>query len=223
MADPNTISIAYGALAGAASSALVAYLAKQIFEASIVKRITAAIQFDFDTKLEAYKDKLKSQSEIEIAKLKADLDVAVSERNFRFTHVFGKTAETIAETYKRLIVILDAAKRCTELRPISTDLLVYGTQYANELKEFAEFFKPNSIYLPPETADKVRVFSDTLRQSLLDYTNASIAAAIHDSDKVHDEKLYAAYVKATVEVPKLLESLGNDFQTLLGIPIGAKR
>lgn len=64
----------------------------------ISERLKASLQHEYAQKLETHKAQLRSQSETHIARLKADLEIAAAERSFRFSHVFERTADTIATT-----------------------------------------------------------------------------------------------------------------------------
>jgi predicted nucleic acid-binding protein len=82
---------------GALSSVLVF-----LFRNRISERIKASIQHEYDQKLNTYKVQLKIQTEAEIIRLKAQLEIA-AERNVQYSRVFEKTEDVIAETYGKLL------------------------------------------------------------------------------------------------------------------------
>ena len=70
--------------------------------------------------LETHKARLQSQTETEIVRLKAQLQIAAAERNVRYSKVFEHTAEVIPELYKKLISLSDAVNPMLQLLRIPT-------------------------------------------------------------------------------------------------------
>ena len=66
------------------------------------ERLKNSIRAEYDQKLETHKAQLKSQSDIAIERLRADLSIATAEHNIQFARLHEKRAEVIAETYARL-------------------------------------------------------------------------------------------------------------------------
>jgi hypothetical protein len=76
--------------------------------------LNKAIENKFDMKLEAYKDKLKSESDKELMQLTNDLELKASERNIKLTGIFNRQSEIVAITHHNLIVFYRDFQDATE-------------------------------------------------------------------------------------------------------------
>src|SRR6266446_301976 len=152
-----TSVLSSGALAGA-----LIFLSKDW----ISQRIKSSIQHEYDQKLETHKAQLKSQSEIEIVRLKSELEVIAAEKNFRFSHVFDKTAGVIVSMYQKLVELRDF---------VDTNIMFFEGMDDEKKKELANissakwiefetFFKQNKIYIPKHTAGEIRKFTMALSE-----------------------------------------------------------
>ena len=160
---------------GALSAALVFLLRNWISE-----RIKTSIQHEYDQKLETHKAQLKSESEIAIEKFKSELQVAAAERNFRFSHVFQRTADVIAEIYRILIELRGAVESYTdavEVRSAPGDLEVESEKFNKYAQEFSNYFNPNRIYIPRKAAEKVWLFATTLER----FKSNTLMLIVHDN------------------------------------------
>jgi hypothetical protein len=204
---------------GALSSVLVF-----LFRNWISERIKASIQHEYDQKLETHKAQLRSQTETEIVRLKTQLEIAAAERTFRFSHVFERTAEAIATTYQKLLELEQAVQNYTQLLEPSDD--PNRTELAKILRtkanEFSEYFRPNRIYIPKSTAEKIRIFSDAVHGLAFHFSMAMAVekAQVRNPDLV--EERHRTLEELRNKVPELLTSLEDDFQKVLGFPIEGK-
>jgi uncharacterized protein YaaR (DUF327 family) len=206
MADLTTVLSS-----GAFSSALFF-----LFRNWISERIKASIEHEYAQKLETHKAQLKSQTDIAIVRLKADLEIAAMERNVRFSKIFERMAETIAETYKRLVALKELAGSCTELldSPLKAERM---EAYRQAVNDFLNFIRPNTIYIPAETSKKVATFFNTLRESVVRFSQVD---AFRNSPAARPDKLeamYNAFLKVSDEIPDLLDLLAVEFQSQLGV------
>lgn len=85
-------------IGGATGGALVLWLTKTW----VGEKIRNQIKAEYDSQLETHKAKLKSESDVEIEKLKSQLSIAAAEHQFRFSRLHEKRADTIAEVYAAL-------------------------------------------------------------------------------------------------------------------------
>jgi hypothetical protein len=216
VADPITI------LSSGSLSALLVYMVNSWYKSSIEERIKRSIQLSYDKELETYRDKLKSQSDIEITKLKADLEIAANERNVRLTQTFDEMASVIAETYKRLVAMMDASTHYSQL--IGTDFEEQQRRlkfYQEKSDDFILYFRPRKIYLPSATAEKVRLFSFTVNSATRKFGMANSGRQTRDTEIYN--KLFDDYFATSKEIPKLLEALEADFQDLFGFSKNQKK
>ena len=100
-------------LTSGAVSAGIASLLIFLFKSWISERIKGSIQHEYDQKLEAYKAQLKAASDVSIEQLKSQLQITAAERSIKLTKVFEQQADTVAETYAKLVELIGAifAKR----------------------------------------------------------------------------------------------------------------
>jgi len=74
------------------------------------------------TELETHRANLKRDYDVQIEKLRSELQVASAERSFRFSHVFEHTAKVIVTTYQKLLELQTAVNNFTQLLEPSDDL-----------------------------------------------------------------------------------------------------
>jgi hypothetical protein len=207
MADPNTFSLAYGALSGAATSGLIIYLAKQFFEAAIIKRVTAKIEHDFNEKLETHKDKLKLETDIKIA-----------QASFRYSTVFADTVKVMAETYKHLVQMKSTSENFIYTMGYDEkDQAAKHAEYKKKSQAFFEYFTENKIYFPPEIAKQIFNFALHINAAFEQrgmLRNFAESENIPIPTKIESRKMFE---KTMDEIPKLLEDLETAFQDVLGI------
>jgi hypothetical protein len=165
--------------------------------------------------LERHKDALRQQTDAQLAKLEAELETVVAERNFRFSHVFRKTEETIAAVYKALLALNQAVRHYTE-NPDAGDREIQKKVMESRAKEFHEAYSPNKIYIPQETAAKIEGFWSMVAHQWVPRfqhfqtaeANRSVGAHLHFSRLQEVEE----------RAPQLLAALESDFQNILGFP-----
>ncbi len=215
----NLITIISSGAVSVASSAVLIWLSKNW----ISERIKGAIQHEYDQKLETHKAQLQSRNDIEITKLKADLEVAAAERNLRFTKTFDKTAEVIAETYRFLLELKNTAELVHEQFTIQEKVPEATLQlYRDKVREFSTCFPPHKIYLPPTTAEKVRVFWTVLQSLVMHSSILSAQLRARVTSEKALERQSERVDKVSDEIPDLLKALEVDFQKLLGFSIEEK-
>jgi hypothetical protein len=164
-----------------------------------------------------FETNLGHKNELALAEFKHKLELAATERNFRFTKTFDTTADVIAGTYKRLLELKDAVESHTEVMATTGDVeLRRAENYKQKTQEFLNYFRPNKIYIPPDTAEKVWIFSVALRNLVFDTGILAAQQKAQVRDVTLLEKRYKRIDDAHEEIPKLLASLEKDFQKLLG-------
>ena len=111
----------------------------------IIDRLSKSIELENDKKLEQHKADLKREYDVQVEKLKAEL----AQQQFRFSHVFEKTAETMIEIYAKLlklqsaVKVFDRSSRGATLEQINN----YSMTVDEERKSFYEYFMPRKIFL----------------------------------------------------------------------------
>jgi hypothetical protein len=159
------------------------------------------VEHKFAQALAEHTAKLTHDNDLEIARFKAQLEQVATERNVRFAKTYDIMANVVAEVYKNLLAVQEAALRHVATLEEETKEQS-GEKLRRCLKTFADHYVPNRIYLPRQTGDKLWNFQAT---ALVLIGNV----ARGDSPVVQ---------KLLQELPQQLNDLHNDFQKLLGCP-----
>ena len=128
-----------------------------IFRTWISERIKNAIKNEYDQKLETHKAILKSQSDVEIERLKSQLALVGIEHQIRFSKLHEMRATVVADTYEKL---RDLHHRLSEyvqiFEPAGGKPKDQRRQIAYESHEsFRSYFQTKLIFFPKSTADKL--------------------------------------------------------------------
>ena len=144
-------------LASAGFSAMFSGAIIWLFKSWISERLKNAIAHEYAQKLETHKAQLKAQSDVEIEKLKSELQIAASERNIKLTKVFEEQADIIAAVYAKLIALRDAVDNYIGfMREIGSNKAQDTLEKMhNAHREFGGYFYPRRIYIPVATANKI--------------------------------------------------------------------
>ncbi|MDO9462348.1 MAG: hypothetical protein Q7J61_00915 [Deltaproteobacteria bacterium] len=196
----QTILLAFGG--NAALIAVLGLLGKSLLEKVIVRD---AKRFELE---------LKATCDATIERLKSELQLRTIEHQVKFSRLHEKSAETIAETYallrKYLIAVADYVKI---FEPAGDKPKSERREAVNEaLKAFRDYFEPRQIFLPKDTAGKVRQLDEKL-----------LEAAKHFARKIEGRETTAtaedwmkAFDTVNKEIPPVLELLEDDFRRILG-------
>jgi hypothetical protein len=210
-------------LSSVISSGLVSSAVLFVGKTWISERLKNAIKGEYDEKLETHKAQLKREYDREIEHLKAQLQIAAAERGFRFSHVFEQAAKTIATIYGKLLELHKAVEDYTQIMepPGNPNRKELAQSLKVKSDEFFQYYRPNKIYIPKATAEKIRLFSNALHSLVL---NFNMAVAV-DRAQIRKPEIVESRHKALEElyqkVPELLASLEHDFQATLGFPDAA--
>ena len=98
-ADALTVLFS-GAGAGAAAGGVLRFMFQQ--------RLKNAVRVEYEQKLETHKAQLRRETDKEIARLKAELQIAAAERNVRFSRVFERRVTAIEKVHKTLLAFRDS-------------------------------------------------------------------------------------------------------------------
>ncbi len=213
---PDVLTILSSLVASGLLSAALLWLTKNW----ISERLKNAIKHEYDEKLETHKAQLKSQSDVSIERLKSQLQVTAAERNVRYSKIFERTAETVAETYKRLLAFHDAVASYTspvewQGEPTKAEKRkIAGDRY----KEFLDFYRPNCLFLPKETERRIDEFYPKLHSMAVEFMWGIEEGRDRVDRKTNPDK--DTWIKAmdfmNKEVPPLLNLLKDDLRKILG-------
>jgi len=186
----------------------------------ISERLKGAIKNEYDLKLESFKAELKADSDVQIEQLKARLQIAASERSVQFSHIYAKTAETIAEVYSRLVAFRDSVAAYTSIVEYSTDppKEERRAKVGEKFQDFQDFYKPRRIYLPRELDDKIAEFANGLFNISLDFRRGVEEGGDYRPGAPEDKDTWMeAHKYVNEQSVELLKALEEQFQRELGI------
>jgi hypothetical protein len=199
---------------GALSSAIV-----YLFRNWISERIKSSIQHEYDQKLETHKAQLKAESEISIEKWKAEL----ARQHFQYSHIFKRTEEIIAETYKRLLDVKSKLEVYTILtRQDPSFQKNTMDEFWLTVNGFKQFFDPNRIYLPKQTVKQIEELASASVAAALQFNQAMSDAKASNRTPDSYGKVFNNFFELEKRLPHLLGLLEDDFQAILGFPIHNK-
>jgi hypothetical protein len=185
-----------------------------------IERLSKSIKYKYEKEIETHKANLKRDYDVQIEQLRAQLQIAATERNVRFSKIFDRIAETIAETYEKLADLKDAIDVMQCSNPQSGQNQAHQEALANvrtKLAEFRDFFVRNKIYIPNPTSELIWKYYSFLHSQHVTFIHAK---SFPQGEAPKD--MWEHLIKLNEETPKLLNMLQNEFQTLLGITVGEK-
>ena len=185
----------------------------------ISERLKNAIKHEYDQKLAAYQAELKAESDVEIENLKTRLQIAAAERSVQYTHVYSKTAETVADVYSRLLDVHDAVAQYTKSVEYETDPPKEERRIAvgKSVEAFQKYYRPLRLYIPRASDDRIAEFINGLYNISIQFRKGVEEGWDYRPESNPDENTWAkAHKYMTEEVPPVLRSLEAEFRTLLG-------
>lgn len=198
-----------GALAFGVSTVVVLVLRSYISE-----KMKNAIKNEYDQKLETHKAELKAKSDIEIERLRSQLNVTAAERQIKFSRLHEKRAEIIAEAYSKLRELLFALNDYVKIYEMSGGPPReerYKT-LINTHRAFYDAYSLKLIFFPKAVADKL----DSINKDCLVAGN-EFRLFVDIGDHPDKTKKWIAIVEAVEKkILSALRDLEDEFRQLLG-------
>jgi hypothetical protein len=182
----------------------------------ILERLKAGIKSEYDHKLASYQSDLKRIADVELESVRSYLAIQAAERNIRFSRVFEKVAEVMANIYRILVEINDAAMdHSSYLGKDEKHHEDAVKRFQEKRNEFFQYYEPNQIYIPKQTRESIRVFVNTLHSLVLTTSHLEQAAKMGSDAgfESRNRKLELLFE----QVPKLRSALDDEFQRILGL------
>lgn len=201
-------------IASAGVSSALAGLLLWLTKSWISERLKNSIKNEYDQKLETHKSQLKSQTDIEIEKLKSSLSIAAAMQSVKFSKLHNDRAEVIAETYSLLKnVYLTMNDYMKMFEPAGDKPREERREIAVKAhNEFHNYYPQKLIYLPALTAEKLESINKELVLIFNKFTfSVDLQQGAGDADKwikLHEEM--------NGEMQETLKGLENEFRNLLG-------
>ena len=169
--------------------------------------------------IENHKSKLQYDSEIELTKLKKEIEKTEFEHQVRFSKLHDKRGEVLADLYKFLVESVWVTRSLASPAEWAGEP-TKNEKYAdamNKLGEFFRFFDQHRIYIPKKLCPLIDEFIDKLR-------NPTIGLGIYFSienpnENTLKEKMDVwdkAWSSAKNDIPKARQELEQEFRIILG-------
>lgn len=198
------------AVVSAISTAVLLWLTKSW----VGERLKNAIRSEYDEKLETHKAQLKSTSEVEIERLKSQLNIAANENNILFSRLHETRAEVIAETYSLLRGLFAAVEEHVNPGAPLEDQS-RNEKYNNVLTSFNSFrdYHPKKqIFLPKAIAEKISIINSELLIAINLFDRRVKRKTGHDSL----DDWMAIDEKVNEDIKAALNELEDELRKLLG-------
>jgi hypothetical protein len=187
-----------------------------ISRAWISERLKNAIKAEYDQKLETHKAQLKAQSDVEIERLRSQLNMAAAEHQVRFSGLHEKRAEVIGQTYSLLQSLYDALGNYVNIielegTPNRHDRRKVAVESS---KAFSEYYLNRRIFLPKATAGKLNLINRTLVNTFNEFFMTIDSPIFEGEGKT--EKWMEIYKRVKGEIRVALDELEDEFRRLLG-------
>lgn len=180
----------------------ISYVAKSILQQWLSAR------------LDAHKNQLRYESELELERLRTDLHKEAFEHQVRFSRLHDRRAEVIAEVYARLDRLHLAFRRWASLmKPGNVDMKQLADDAAIAFNEFTDYYYPHAIWLTEETCESINRIVSKLHEIYVD-----ISFDVDEKGFPRDKRLWLdSYKKLNEEVPQARRLLDKKFRALLGM------
>ena len=135
--------------------------------------------------------------------------------------MFDRTADALVGVYRKLIALNKSVNDYTEpiARHGEEERAERGRILLSKFQEFEQEYFPNKIYIPKGTAEKIRVFNNTLHSIVLNFQMAQAVDTSRVKDPAIIEQRHQKLEELFAKAPDLLSALEDDFQKVLGFPI----
>jgi hypothetical protein len=163
---------------------------------------------------DAFRIRLKADTDVEIERLRASLQIAAAEHHVLFSKLHEKRAEVIEKLYILLLEAADAAKTFAA-NPNDTQL---GKEEWNQHLQLYRFFHINKIYLPSALCALLENYETKLRFST---TSVKIYMSIENpKPEIVNEQVKVvreAWRALETDLPAIMSELETEFRQLLGV------
>jgi len=208
-------------ISSAAVSTLLAGALVWLTKSWVSERLKNAIKNEYDEKLETHKAQLKAQSDVESERLRAQLSIAATEHQVKFSRLHDKRAEVITDLYSLLVQAhWDAGSFVSPVEfggePNKKEKYVTAM---NAIADFFRFFEKNKIYLPAALCDLLERFVQVMRQKIIGfgvYVHYDEETMPSESHHKKHEAWIAAWDYFDKEVPVARAALEQELRNILG-------
>jgi hypothetical protein len=182
-------------------STLLASIVLWLGRTWISERLRQSIKSEYEAKLESHKAQLKAQNDVELERLRSELNLRATEHQVTFSRLHEKRADVIAQTYSLLRTTHDAIKDYTKaFEPAGDRPREERRKIAAEAQNaYYAYYSKNQIFLPRSATDLLEI----LNQSTVQIFNRFLFSVDQDPGGKISEWI------------KISEQVGGPYQTAL--------
>lgn len=182
---------------------------------------TKFIENRLNREIEAYKARLKAESDAEIENLKSRLQVAAKERKIAVSWLHQKRATAIEGLYSSLADLQHAARVVLDiLSPRNPeDIRKFSSETVKKFHQTYEAYLKAKIFLSPLTCDKIEEVLRGIQDPVIMYDLYLRNYDDHELNALTDVK-DSAWKDIQSVVPAALKELESDFRLVLGVENG---
>lgn len=168
----------------------------------------------YESKLSQDLEAFRAQLSQDLEASKAELSRFAVEHQIQFSHLHTKRAEAIAESYRLLGDVLRTAAAYTDaFELVGTPPRQERAVKASEALQAArDYLLGSTIYFPASTAKEVEALIKSVNKELVTFQFSVDLGPGHTPDFEQWRSISSAM---TDKLPKVLESLSNEFRMLL--------
>jgi hypothetical protein len=175
------------------------------------EKIKAEIKYEYDLKLNLYKNELSKQSSRELEELKTTLKIFEIKSNIKLSRLHEKQAETLEVIHQYLWELFDSLNDYTTIfqarnqaeKDVKRNLVV------DKLEQLREFIKFKSLYLSSELCVKLSGVVKDTQITAIKFLNEVEKDSSSDSwDAIHEN--------VNTEIKSAVDDLVNEFRQILG-------
>lgn len=203
-------------IVSAGVSATLSSLLIWIAKSWLSERLSQSIRSEYNQKLETHKAQLKASSDVEIERLRSQLNIFATEHQIRYAKMHVARAEVIAETYSLLkelyICLADYVKL---FEPAGGVARGQRRERAYEaLTKFKSYYPPKLIFLPSDVADHLVEIDKELTLAFNEFYLGVERSQAMGSD---DASMWIKIIdRINAEIQPAYKSLETEFRKLIG-------
>ena len=203
-------------IASAGVSAALSSLLIWITKSWLSERLSQSIRSEYNQKLETHKAQLKASSDVEIERLRSQLNISATEHQVRYAKMHEARAEAIAETYSLLkelyICLADYIKPFEPAGGVPREQRRERAHAA--LVKFKSYYPTKLIFLPSDVADHLAEIDMQLTRVFNEFFLGVEKAQAAGSDDV--TKWIEIVDRVNTEFQTAYKRLEAEFRKLIG-------
>lgn len=197
------------------SSAIVSGLIVWLSKTWISTRLKDAIKNEYDQKLETHKAQLKAANDIELEKLRSNLNILAVERQIEYSKLYEKRADAVTEVYGLLNDVYTWIQEYTKVFVPAGDRSIdeRRAKARESYNKYIAVYSHNRIFIPTKTAECIDALNSSFRQVFYDFF---YGVDQKPKGEGNSDKWIEIFEKMNGPILKSMSDLENDFRSLFG-------